>query len=251
MFNPISGSTDDEYIEIHNRGNSSANLNEWEFVVGIDYTFPAITMAPGSFLVLAKNPTNLMSIYTNLTPANTLGPYDGTLANGGERILLAAADFDIVTRSNQTMQEKLPVPVSDLIYGDGGKWGQWSDGLGSSLELIDPQADVHHPSNWADSNDSSESLWTAIEYNGPLGESLGDIVNDRLIIGLQGIGECLVDEVEVRVDGGPNLVLNGSFESGLDGWLLQGSHDFSAAATGGCQGAMVARSSGDSPASAR
>ena len=233
MYNPISGNTDDEYIELHNRSSSPANLNEWEFVVGIDYTVPAITMAPGSFLVLAKNPTNLMSIYTNLTPANTLGPYDGTLANGGERIILAAADFDIVTRSNMTMQEKLPVPVSDLIYGDGGKWGQWSDGLGSSLELIDPQADVHHPSNWGDSNDSGESLWTAIEYNGPLGESLGDLVNDRIIIGLQGIGECLVDEVEVRVDGGPNLVANGGFENGLDGWSLQGSHDFSTAETGG------------------
>src|SRR6185503_18443817 len=43
----------------------------------------------------------------------------------------------------------------------------------------------------------------------------------------QGTGEFLVDEVEVRADNGPNLVANGGFESGLTGWTLQGSHDFS------------------------
>src|SRR6185436_13092637 len=98
---------------------------------------------------------------------------------------------------------------------------------GSSLELIDPEADERFPSNWADSNDTGESQWTAIEFNGPLGESLGSPINDRLIINLQGVGECLVDEVEVRADNGPNLVVNGGFESGLTGWTLLGSHDFS------------------------
>jgi len=35
--------------------------------------------------------------------------------------------------------------------------GYWSDGMGSSLELIDVEADGHHPSNWADSSDIGES----------------------------------------------------------------------------------------------
>lgn len=232
MYNPISGSNDDEYLEIYNRGSRAADLTGWALVVGVNYTFPtnAITlnMPAGAYWVLAKNPTNLLAIYTNLNTNIVFGPYSGTLANGGERITLAAADYDMVPNpGGGSTIEKLPVPVSDLIYGDGGTWTVWSDGRGSSLELIDPEADVHHPSNWADSNDTGESKWTSIEMNVPLGESLGPVINDRLIVMLEGIGECLLDEVEVRVDNGPNLLANGGFESGLEGWSLQGSHDFS------------------------
>ncbi len=231
MFNPISGSIEDEYVEIYNRGSQPVNLEAWEFIIGITYVFPTngmTTLPPGGYFVVARNPSNLFSIYPNLNTNNTFGPYSGTLANGGERLALAAPDYDRVTGTNgQQVDEKLQVPASDLVYGDGGKWGNWSDGLGSSLELIDPDGDVHFPSNWADSNDTGESLWTDIEWNGPVGETLGSPVNDRLIIMLQGIGECLVDEVEVRVNNGPNLVVNGGFESGLTDWALQGSHDFS------------------------
>lgn len=228
MFNPISGNTDEEYVEIYNRGSQSVNLAGWEFVVGIGYTFATNALAnmpPGAHWVIARNPAVLSAIHTNLsTNSNLFGPYTGTLANGGERLVLAAADYDVVAGG---INERLNVPVSDLIYGDGGKWGLWSDGDGSSLELIDPEADVKHPSNWADSSDTGESIWTHIEWNGPVGETLGSLINDRLIINLQGIGECLIDEVEVRVDNGPNLVANGGFENGLTGWTLQGSHDFS------------------------
>lgn len=232
MFNPISGDDDDEYVEIYNRGNAPVNIAGWEFVTGIQYTFPtnggiATIMPAGAYWVIAKNPTNLMSIYTNLTTNVVYGPYGGTLANGGERVVFTAADYDRVLSGGTEVIEKLPVPISDVTYGDGGKWGNWSDGQGSSLELIDPEADEHHPANWADSNDSAESIWTSIEYNGPLGETLGTPVNDSVMFFLQGIGECLVDEVEVRADNGANLVANGGFEEGLNNWSLQGSHDFS------------------------
>lgn len=229
MYNPISGDDDDEYIEIHNRTGSAVNIINWRFEVGIDYTFPSNTpaMPAGAYWIIAKNPTNLIAIYTNLTTNTVFGPYDGTLANGGERVMFTAADYDRVLSGGQEVIERLPVPVSELIYGDGGKWGNWSDGQGSSLELIDPEADTRNPANWADSNDTAESLWTSIEYNGPLGESLGTPINDSVMFFLQGIGECLIDEVEVRADNGPNLVGNGGFENGLSGWALQGSHDFS------------------------
>src|SRR5262249_1031534 len=150
-----------------------------------------------------------------------------TLANGGERLTLSAADYDTVIISNVTLNLRLNVIADEVDYQDGGRWGNWSDGGGSSLELIDPEADLYLPSNWADSDDTGESRWTAIEYNGPLGETLGTTVNDSVILMLQGIGECLVDKVEGRVDNGENLVVNGGFESGLEGWSLQGSHDFS------------------------
>ncbi len=228
MYNPISGDSNEEYVELYNRNTQAANIGLWSLTNGVNFTFPAgATMPPGAYWVVAKHPTNLMSIYTNLTSSNTFGPYNGTLANGGERVSLSAADYDRVVIGGQTMELRLNVIASEVVYGDGGQWGDWSDGGGASLELIDPEADTYLPSNWADSDDSGESQWTAVEYNGPLGETLGSKVNDRLILMLQGVGECLVDEVEVRVNNGPNLVVNGGFESGLEGWRLQGSHDFS------------------------
>jgi len=39
------------------------------------------------------------------------------------------------------------------------------------------------------------------------------------------------------VDQGPNLVVNGGFEDGLNGWTLQGSHDFSSLAAADLQAA--------------
>ncbi len=231
MYNPPSGSSDDEYIEIHNRGSQAVDLSGWEFIIGISYLFPtnAITMSmpAGAYWVVAKNPDHLMTIYPNLTTNNTFGPYGGALANGGERVTLAAADYDRVSNGGVSEDVRLNVPVSDVNYFDGGKWTSWSDGQGSSLELIDVEADPHLPSNWADSNDTGESQWTSIEMNVPPGVTLGSPINDRLNIIMEGIGECLVDEVEVRADNGPNLVPNGGFESGLSGWVLQGSHDFS------------------------
>src|SRR5439155_18029742 len=129
----------------------------WEFIVGITYTFPTNTppMPAGAYWVVAKNPSVLFGIYTNLNTNNTFGPYSGTLANGGERITLAAADYDVVPNGGINVITKLQVPVSDVTYGDGGRWGNWSDGDGASLELIDEQADTHLPGNWADSSDSS------------------------------------------------------------------------------------------------
>src|ERR1041384_5974964 len=99
-------------------------------------------MPPGAHWVIARNPTNLFSIYSNLNSNNTFGPFTGTLANGGERLVLTAADYDQVTQGGSNFLAKLQVPVCDVTYGDGGKWGFWSDGLGSSLELIDPEGDV-------------------------------------------------------------------------------------------------------------
>lgn len=230
MYNPMSGDLDDEYIEIYNRGNAPADLTAWEFVNGINYFFPSNMppMPAGAYWVIARNPTNLMALYPNLTTNNCFGPYTGTLANGGERLTLTSDDYGFFDLpGGQRVLLRLAVAVNEVFYGDGGRWGNWSDASGSSLELIDPEADPHLSSNWADSDTSSESQWTAIEYNGPLAESLGAQMNDAVIIMLQGIGECLLDEVEVRVDNGPNLVANGGFENGLANWSLQGSHDFS------------------------
>ena len=231
MYSPISGDSDDEYVELYNRSGSPVNVGRWRFVNGIDFTLPSTTVIPANgYLVVAKNLARLLGKYPNLNTNNTVGSYDGTLANGGERLSLAAPDFNVSTNNNVVVTNVDYHIINEVTYRDGGRWGHWSDGGGSSLELKDPNSDNRQPANWADSNESAKGIWTTVELTGSLGESLGSPVNDNLQIFLLGIGECLVDEVEVRaapVGGalGANVLSNPGFESGMSGWTPQGSHD--------------------------
>jgi lamin tail-like protein/Big-like domain-containing protein/CotH protein len=233
MYNPISGDDDDEYLELYNRGNQPVDVSGWRFVDGIEYIIPAgTTIASDGYLVIARNAARLMSNNANLNVTNTKGDYDGGLGNGGERIALAKPDFEVFTNSFGELRTNVHyVVVNEVTYGDDGRWGKWSDGGGSSLELKDARGDNRLAANWTDSDETTKGIWTTIEGIGTLGESLGSPINDNLQIFLLGIGECLVDDVEVRgtLGTGPNLIQNPGFESGLTSWTPQGSHDHTVA----------------------
>ena len=82
MYGPISGESDDEYVELHNLAGGSLDVGRWSFTDGIEYTFPAGTVIPADgYLVIAKNEARLLTNYANLTGANTLGNFAGTLAH--------------------------------------------------------------------------------------------------------------------------------------------------------------------------
>ena len=84
MYAPINGDSDDEYVELHNATTGSIDVSRWSFTDGIRYTFPIGTTIPADgYLVIAKNAARLLTNYPDLTGVNTLGNFDGTLANGG------------------------------------------------------------------------------------------------------------------------------------------------------------------------
>ena len=136
-----------------------------------------------------------------------------------------------ISTNNGGTTNTLFVVINEVTYGDGGKWGNWSDGGGSSLELVDPDSDTRQPGNWADSDETAKSSWTAVEFVGPTGQAPTSETlsfnGDHLQVFQLGIGECLLDDVEVKVGAGANLVANPGFESGLGTWVLDGSHDMS------------------------
>ena len=79
MYESMSGSDDDQYIELYNQGTNPVNLANWQFTSGITFTIPAgRTLAPDGYLVVASNQTNLLAKYTNLNAGNTLGNWGGT-----------------------------------------------------------------------------------------------------------------------------------------------------------------------------
>src|SRR6185436_12886538 len=148
---------------------SPVNIGNWRFTSGIDYTFPPSTiLAPGAYLAVAKNAARLQTNYPNLNATNLFGDYNGSLANSGERLALAAPDYEVVTNGSGQVFTNVSFHfvVNEVTYQTGGRWGNWSDGGGSSLELIDPNADNSLSANWADSDESAKSTWTSFEYTG-------------------------------------------------------------------------------------
>jgi len=223
MYAPASGISDEEFIELRNKGTNAVNVSGWKFTDGINFTFPAGIIIPtNGYLVVAKNAARLRTNYAGLTTVNCLGDYGGTLANGGERVALSFPDQVAETNQfGQTITNIIWIVADEVTYRDGGRWGRASDGGGSSLELIDARADNRLAANWRDSDESQKSPWVTLEWTGTLDNGNGGL--DRVQLFLLGEGEALVDNVEA-IQGGTDRISNGNFESGANGWTWQGTH---------------------------
>jgi len=234
MYDPISGNDDDQYLELYNRGANTVDLSNWRLSAGVSFTFPAgVTLAPDGYLVVARNVTNLLAKYSNLNAGNTLGNYGGVLSHKGERVALAMPQF--YTTAQGTVTNLLYVVQDEVSYETGGRWGQWAHGGGSSLELINPNSNHRLAYNWADSDETLKSAWTNLVYTGVLDNGADYTANviDHVQLGILDVGECLVDNIAVRPGGstGTNIIVNGTFETGLGGWTLEGDHERSSLET--------------------
>jgi len=120
---------DFEYVELQNIGGTSLNVSGVQLVEGVRFVLPGGTQIPaGAYLVIAKNPSAFALRHPDVaTPngAQVLGPYEGYLSNGGERVQL----FDALGES-----------VQDFKYDDD--WYPLTDGGGTSLEILDPAGDL-------------------------------------------------------------------------------------------------------------
>jgi hypothetical protein len=227
MFHPKLGDAG-EYVELFNRGGASVDVSGWQLSDGVQFTIPEGKTIPGNgYLVIGRDAAALIARYPQLNSGNTLGNYSGRLSNSGERLVLTKREFTTITNQlNQPEEVAIQIPVDEVTYVDGGRWGRWADNDGSSLELRDPRSDNRRPSNWASSDETAKGQWVLIEHTGVLdhGRVGSGRTIDELQVMLLGAGECLIDEVEVFRQGGGNLVPNGAFGAGIGGWLAQGNH---------------------------
>jgi len=123
MYHPTT-ETDDEWLELHNSGGSAVDLSGWAFTDGIEYIFPPGTILPaGGYLVVARDPARVEALYGI---SGVLGPYDGRLSNGGERMALSDVGSAL---------------ADEVTYSDATPWPTASDGDGPSLELANPAFD--------------------------------------------------------------------------------------------------------------
>ena len=235
MYAPISADDDEEYVELYNRSGEAIDLGGWRLRGGIGFDFPeGVSIEAGGYLVVAADADRLMANHPQLNASNTVGNFSGSLRNSGERIVLDKPDE--VTSLDEFDEEQtdiIHIIVSEVSYADGGQWGRWADGGGSSLELIDPDADILRGASWRDSDETEKAEWSLVEYTGRLDNGNGNYGINRLFLGLFNDGECMIDEVELMEGGGANMVSNGGFESNMSGWTFSGNHADSTVVVGG------------------
>ncbi|UCG58681.1 MAG: lamin tail domain-containing protein [Phycisphaerales bacterium] len=162
MYNPESGNQSEEYIELYNMGPEEVTLYDshasepWKFTDGIDYTFPSgpgVAIPAGGYLLVARDVTAYMARY-GLPPlgVSVLGPYNGSLDNGGEKLELSVPGDENVSGTRYYIR------ADRVNYSDGSHaqnepggvdlWPTAADGGGASLGRIAPERYGNDPNNW-------------------------------------------------------------------------------------------------------
>ncbi|HVR74727.1 MAG TPA: lamin tail domain-containing protein [Planctomycetota bacterium] len=136
-YGPLGGLARDEFIELHNRGPSPVDLGGWQFVEGVSLVVPPGTiLQPRAFLLVSPD-----AVYAAARHGvRALGNYTGRLDNSGEIITLVNAEGYTMSRVHYGKGS-----------GRGGLWPSRPDGLGPSLEILDPHAAPDVPRSWASS----------------------------------------------------------------------------------------------------
>ena len=135
MYNPTGGDAF-EFLELQNLGSTVVDLSGFSFA-GIDYIFPpGSILNPGAVILLASSadPNAFRARYPAVA---VFGWFGGALSNGGERLALRDRNLGTVLAVN---------------YDDENGWPTAPDGLGYSLEILDPRGDPDAPANWRPSS---------------------------------------------------------------------------------------------------
>lgn len=189
MFHPPDAgglpNTDDEFIELHNRGSVVAFLydqlfptNTWRLRDGVSFDFPRNLGIPaGGFLLLvsfdpAANPAKLATFRTkHNVPADVavIGPYAGKLSDNGEALEFLEPDApEGLLEANPGL---VPYMLAERIsYSSGAPWPTGAAGTGHSLQRRSASAYGNEPLNW------SVAAPTAGRFN--TGDSDGDGMPD-------------------------------------------------------------------------
>ncbi|MCA9246288.1 MAG: lamin tail domain-containing protein [Planctomycetales bacterium] len=148
MYHPSSEDARDEYIELKNVTAAPVSLDGWRLTSGVDFTFPNVTIQPGEFLVIAADATHFAANYPSVT--NVVGGWTGQLANSGEKIELTnqlGVREDRVTYADEG--DWAVRAVGPVLAGTAGWiWDAPHDGLGKTLELINPLMTNNQGQNW-------------------------------------------------------------------------------------------------------
>ncbi len=129
MYNIPGAGNEFDYIELTNIGDDAVNLEGYNFSAGVEFTFPAMMIQPGEYMVIVEDD----SAFNATFGTNAISWTDGGLNDGGEDITLLDANGELVDM---------------VIYNDAAGWPEIADGEGPSLILCDLEGDNSQPESW-------------------------------------------------------------------------------------------------------
>ncbi len=207
--------SDQEWVELYNRGISPVDLTDWKLDGDISYSFASNTViAPGAYLVITRNRTEM----TALWPGSTIiGDFSGRLSNSAGNVILLDSMNNI---------------TDEVQYYDDLPWPANADGYHASLELCNPLADNNSAQSWYASNELAKSSWQTYTYRSIANSSSVSAPDGQwreFILGMLDAGELLIDDISVVEDpdgAATQLLSNGNFEAtpGLNSWRILGNH---------------------------
>jgi len=124
-----------DWIELYNRSDQSINISDWFFSDSDDnhkFIFPAgSVLESGAYLVLVEKDSAFTARFPDVK--NHMGETGFGLNGSGEFMKLVNEEGQI---------------IDSLTYDDNLPWPVEADGLGATLELIDPKSDNSQGENW-------------------------------------------------------------------------------------------------------
>lgn len=131
-YNPEGGNAY-EFIELLNTSDIAVDLSGCYFD-GVTFAFVPNTFIPGGARWVISSGADTNAFVLRYPGLLVKGRFDGNLSNNGERLALL---------------DPIGQVLVSVDYKDNQGWPPAADGLGASLELIDPNGDPDSPANWA------------------------------------------------------------------------------------------------------
>lgn len=137
MFNPPESANDStEFIEIHNAGNQSIDLDGFMMSGGIDFVFPNKEIDEGDYILLASNADALRATY-GIPNSVEIYQWD------------AGEELSNTEEQNMIIRDASGYKVDEVYYDETVVYHDYkTDGEGHSLELCDVHANNLQPMSW-------------------------------------------------------------------------------------------------------
>lgn len=150
MYHPSSENVLEEYVELHNASATDTSVGGWRLNRGVNFVLPSNTVIRArGFLVVAASTNAFRAKYPGVT--NVVGNWLGILSNSGEDVELENGQGQRVDLVAYADEGDWAVRRRSLLDNNhrGWIWYKEHDGLGKSLELINPALPNEPGQNWA------------------------------------------------------------------------------------------------------
>lgn len=150
FHHPASTNLLEQYVELYNSGAAAVDLSGWRFANGIVFTIPTNTViAPGGYLAVAADAATFVQKHpgVNNYVAGWAAPLEGHTLELDDSLGTVINTVAFHTEGDWAVRR-----IGAPMYGHSGwEWYAEHDGLGKSLELINPALPNFLAQNWTSS----------------------------------------------------------------------------------------------------